>query len=312
MSSTDAEAGVLLGLACGDALGRPIEFRSSHQISQTHGTVTEMLGHGTHNQPAGTITDDTEMALCIARSLAEHHAFRPDDIAERFVAWYDSGPFDIGLMTSDTLQKIKHGASWRDAGQQVWESRAEGSNAGNGSVMRCAPYSLAFRDEWSDLARVSATSSAITHADPRCTYGCIVLNLTLAGLIAQRSTPLEDALAYVEADAPEELLTALRSVPDDTDPDTLRASGYVLDTLQTSLYHGLTADTAEEAIVSAVNMGEDTDTVGAVTGAIAGARFGANALPTRWTSELECTDEIAHLELILLTAEFTVDENLVG
>lgn len=138
------------------------EFRSSHQISQTHGTVTEMLGHGTHNQPAGTITDDTEMALCIARSLSEHHAFRPDDIAKRFVAWYDGGPFDIGLMTSDALQKIKHGVSWRDAGQQVWESRAEGSNAGIGSIMRCAPYSAAFRDEWSDLARVSATSSAIT------------------------------------------------------------------------------------------------------------------------------------------------------
>ncbi|WP_458210284.1 ADP-ribosylglycohydrolase family protein [Haladaptatus sp. NG-SE-30] len=312
MSSIDAEAGVLLGLACGDALGRPIEFRSSHQISQTHGTVTEMLGHGTHNQPAGTITDDTEMALCIARSLADHHAFRPDDIAERFVAWYDSGPFDIGLMTSDALQNIKHGASWRDAGQQVWESRAEGSNAGNGSVMRCAPYSIAFRDEWSDLARVSATSSAITHADPRCTYGCIVLNLTLAGLLTQRPTPLRDALDHIEADAPEELLTALRSVPDGINPDTLSASGYVVDTLQTSLYHGLTADTAEGAIVSAVNMGDDTDTVGAVTGAVAGARFGADAFPDRWTGELECADEIARLESVLMTAEFTVDESSVN
>jgi len=312
MSSTDAEAGVLLGLACGDALGRPIEFRSSKQISQTHGTVTEMLGHGTHNQPAGTITDDTEMALCVARSLAEHHAFRPDDIAERFVAWYDSGPFDIGLMTSDAIQKIKLGASWRDAGQQVWESRAEGSNAGNGSVMRCAPYSIAFRDEWSDLVRVSATSSAITHADPRCTYGCVVLNLTLAGLLAQRPTPLRDALDHIEADAPEELLTALRSVPDETNPDTLRASGYVVDTLQTSLYHGLTADTAEDAIVSAVNMGDDTDTVGAVTGAIAGARFGSNALPDRWIGELECVEEPEHLESVLMTAEFTVDESCVS
>lgn len=274
--------------------------------------VTEMLGHGTHNQPAGTITDDTELALCIARSLAEHQAFRPDDIAERFVAWYDSGPFDIGLMTSDTIQKIKHGASWRDAGQQVWESRAEGSNAGNGSVMRCAPYSIAFRDEWSDLSRVSATSSAITHADPRCTYGCIVLNLTLAGLLARRPTPLRDALDHIEADAPEELLTALRSVPDGINPDTLSASGYVVDTLQTSLYHGLTADTAEDAIVSAVNMGDDTDTVGAVTGAIAGARFGADALPDRWIGELECADEIARLESVLMTAEFTVDESSVS
>lgn len=148
---------------------------------------------------------------------------------------------------------------------------------------------------------MNATSSAITHADPRCTYGCVVFNLTLAGLPAQRPTPLEDALDHIEADALEELLTALRSVPDDTNPDTLRASGYVVDTLQTSLYHGLTADTPEDVIVSAVNMGEDT--VGAVMGAIAGARFGADALPDRWTSELRCADGISHLESVLMTAE---------
>ncbi|WP_254538138.1 ADP-ribosylglycohydrolase family protein [Halomarina litorea] len=110
----------------------------------------------------------------------------------------------------------------------------------------------------------------------------------------------------------EKLLTALRSVPDETNPDTLRASGYVVDTLQTSLYHGLTTDSAEDAIVSAVNMGPDTDTVGAVTGAVTGARSGADALPDRWTGELECADEIARLESVLMTAELTVDESSVS
>ncbi|WP_049908220.1 ADP-ribosylglycohydrolase family protein [Natrinema pallidum] len=311
MSLTDTAAGALLGLACGDSLGRPVEFQSSQQIAQKHGTVTEMLANGTHNQPAGTITDDTEMALCIARSLDEHRAVRPDDVAERFVAWYDSGPFDIGLMTSDALQKIKHDGSWRDAGQQVWESRPEGSNAGNGSVMRCAPYALAFRDDWDTLARVSRLSSSITHADPRCTYGCAVLNLTLAGVLAERETPLEDALAHVEADAPAELLAALRPIPDDTSLDSLRASGYVIHTLQAALYHGLTADTAEDAIVSAVNMGDDTDTVGAVTGAIAGVRFGASELPERWLAELACKNELATLGSTLATTEFAVDDDLI-
>jgi ADP-ribosyl-[dinitrogen reductase] hydrolase len=139
-----------------------------------------------------------------------------------------------------------------------------------------------------------------------------VLNLTLAGLLAQRPTPPRDALNHIEADAPEELLTALRSVLDGINPDTLSASGYVVDTLQTSLYHGLTADTAEDAIISAVIMVDDTDTVGAVTGAIAGARFGADALPDRWIGEMECADEIARLEPVLLTAEFTVDESTVS
>src|SRR6056297_3313744 len=111
--------GALLGLACGDALGRPVEFSTAAQIEREHGRVTEMLANGTHGQPAGTITDDTEMALCIARSLVAHEGFEPADIAARFVEWYESGPFDIGLMTSDALRTIRSGTSWDDAGQQV-------------------------------------------------------------------------------------------------------------------------------------------------------------------------------------------------
>jgi ADP-ribosyl-[dinitrogen reductase] hydrolase len=95
MGVPDAATGVLLALACGDALGRPVEFRSAESIADEHGTVTEMLSHGTHGQPAGTITDDTDLALCIARSLVEQEAFDGDDIADRFHEWYESGPFDI-------------------------------------------------------------------------------------------------------------------------------------------------------------------------------------------------------------------------
>jgi len=78
-----------------------------------------MVGNGTWNQPAGTITDDTEQALCIARSLVERDAFDPEDIAERFVAWYNTGPFDIGVMTRDVLREINSGTPWGVAGQQV-------------------------------------------------------------------------------------------------------------------------------------------------------------------------------------------------
>jgi ADP-ribosyl-[dinitrogen reductase] hydrolase len=288
-------AGAMLGLACGDALGRPVEFNSAVQIEREHGRVTEMLGNGTHGQPAGTITDDTEMALCIARSLAEHGGFDPADVAERFVSWYDAGPFDIGLMTADALREIKSGTSWDEAGHDVWASRPEGKNAGNGSVMRCVPYAIAYADDHDRLADVSRQSSAITHADPRCAHGCAVLNLTVAGLLTDAADPLGDALAAVEDEAPAELLDALRPVPDGIHSTTLRSSGYVVHTLQTALAHGLTADSAEDAIVTAVNMGEDTDTVGAVTGAVAGARFGADALPERWLADLDARDELAAL-----------------
>jgi len=305
MTTNNRVSGVLLGLACGDALGRPIEFRSAETIASQFGTVTELLGDGTHGQPAGTVTDDTELALCIARSLVEHESFDGQDIAERFQEWYEGGPFDIGLMTADAIRKFQRGTSWRDAGREVWEHRGEGSNAGNGSVMRCAPHAIAFADDPSTLVQVSKRSSAITHYDPRCTYGCAILNGTIAGYLRGADSPLETALERVQADAPEELINALRPVPDGIDNAQLQPSGYVVHTLQTALYDALTAETATDAIVTAVNRGGDTDTLGAVTGALAGARFGSESLPERWLNTLDYRDELEGLAQELAVADIT-------
>lgn len=291
----DRARGVLLGLACGDALGRPVEFASASGISAEHDRLDEMVGHGTWNQPAGTITDDTEQALCIARSLVEHQTFDPADIAERFVAWYDSEPFDIGRMTMRSLSRLKHGDTWDEAGQHVWEQSREGQNAGNGSVMRCPPLAIPYANDWDQLVEVSRQSSQITHADPRCTDGCAILNLTVAGLLDDADTPLQDALDYVNADAPDELVTALRPLARGDSPDTLETSGYVVHSLQTALHDGLVVDSAEEAIVTAVNRGGDTDTIGAIAGAVAGARFGASQLPDRWLSAIDEVDELETL-----------------
>lgn len=304
VTSRELAAGALLGLACGDALGRPVEFKSSAEIERIHGRVTDMLGDGTYGQPPGTITDDTELALCIARSLADRKRFNPGDIADRFVDWYERGPLDIGLMTADAIRKLKAGTSWEDAGRDVWEARPEGKNAGNGSVMRCVPHAIAFTDNHETLVEVSRQSSAITHADLRCTYGCAILNCTVAGLLEGRNSPLEDALSLIGDDVPDELREALDAVPDNVAESELSSSGYVVHTLQTALYHGLTADSAEDAIVTAVNMGDDTDTVGAVTGAVAGARFGVHDLPDRWLAELNCEDELRSLATTLSQASF--------
>jgi len=282
----DRAAGILLGLACGDALGRPVEFESANSIASEYDKLTEMLGDGTHRKPPGTVTDDTELAVCIARSLIATEAFDPTDVAARFVEWYESGPFDAGMMTVDSLRRLKRGAAWDSAGRDVWESRPEGQNAGNGSLMRCAPYAIAFADSPETIIQVSRTSSAITHADPRCTYGCAVLNRTLAALLTGENDPLMEAIDAVDGDAPDELVDALEAVPDEIEPEELQSSGYVVHTLQSALYHGLTASSAREAIVDAVNMGRDTDTVGAVTGAVAGARFGADTLPDSWLGYL--------------------------
>ncbi|QLD86040.1 ADP-ribosylglycohydrolase family protein [Natronomonas halophila] len=291
--------GVLLGLACGDALGRPVEFSSPEAIERRHGRVTEMLADGTHGQPAGTITDDTEMALCIARSLAENGEFDPADIAERFVEWKRSGPFDIGIMTSSALRRIENGEPWDEAGHNEWEASREGSNAGNGSLMRCAPYAVAYRNDPETRGTVSRESSAITHADPRCQWGCVLFNDVLAEQLGGNDRPLETALDTLGDNLPEEIETAATEVvayrDGETDSVGLQNSGYVVTTLQAGLYHALTTTSAEAAIVDAVMMGGDTDTIAAVTGALAGARFGVEALPERWLSELAIRDELESL-----------------
>jgi ADP-ribosyl-[dinitrogen reductase] hydrolase len=293
--NTDQARGVVLGLACGDALGRPVEFSARSAIAAEHGQLDEMVGHGTWNQPAGTITDDTEQALCIARSLVEQQDFDPGDIADRFVAWYDSDPFDIGRMTMKSLSRLKHGDDWGEAGQRVWEQSPEGQNAGNGSVMRCPPLAIPYATDWERLVAVSRQSSQITHADPRCTYGCAILNLTVAGFLEDTDAPLQDALDCVGADAPDELVAALEPLARGDSPDTLETSGYVVHSLQTALHDGLSAESARDAIVTAVNRGGDTDTIGAIAGAVAGARFGASTLPDRWLASLDTTAELESL-----------------
>ena len=284
-----------MGLACGDALGRPVEFASASAIAAEHGCLDEMVGHGTWNQPAGTITDDTEQAMCIARSLVDQQTFDPADIADRFVAWYDSGPFDIGQMTRQSLKRLKHGDEWDEAGQYVWENSPEGQNAGNGSVMRCAPLAIPYAADRDRLVTVSRQSSQITHADPRCMFGCVVLNLTVAGLLEDADTPLQDALDYVGSDAPDEFLSALRPLARSDSSGTLETSGYVVHSLQTALHDGLFAESAEDAIVTAVARGGDTDTIGAIAGAVAGARFGGSQLPDRWLRAVNEVDELESL-----------------
>ena len=313
-TQTDRANGVLLGLACGDALGRPIEFKPPHRIEEEHGRVTEMLANGTHRQPAGTITDDTELALRIARSLHKEGKFEPPAVVDGFVEWYDSDPFDIGGLTAATLRRLAGGGDWDKIGIEEWKHLPEGQNAGNGSVMRCAPYGVAFHSVVDDLVTASRVSSAITHADPRCQWSCVVLNATIAGLLSGDDDPLGTAFDVAE-DAPGEVREAVTSIQnalsEDSDPDTvdLKNSGYVVTTLQAGLYHGLTAETAEEAIIDAVMMGGDTDTIAAVAGAVAGARFGGEALPERWLNEITETDKLTELSHSLAVDTFGVSND---
>lgn len=296
---TDKAGGALLGLACGDALGRPVEFKSRRRIRSGYGRVTEMLADGTHSKPAGTITDDTEQALAIARSLDECGDFDGEDIAARFVEWYRSGPFDIGLTTSAALRKLDDGVEWTRAGELALEERGAGAGAGNGSVMRAAPIAVAYADDRDRLVEVSRDTSRITHADERCTDGAAALNVLIAEYLNGGAEPLEAAIDWLSAshgDTSREVLSRLRGVAGEPKADDeLPNGGYVVDTLEAALTVALDAETFEEAVVRAVNLGGDTDTTGAVAGAVAGARFGATEVPDRWLEHIDEEEELRGL-----------------
>ena len=303
--SSDAAEGVLLGLACGDALGQPVEGWSADRIEAEYGTLTDMTA-GARGLGAGAWTDDTEQAVRLARSVVERGAFDPDDVAERFVAWYRRGPTGIGGLTRAVLGRVADGEPWRQVSRDEWERRPEGRNAGNGSVMRCAPLAVAFDPP--ALVAASRESSRVTHWDPRCVYGCELLNRVVSDLVEGDAGDavgvLDDALAALPDDAPAELEGVDGLL--ERDPGAIRPSGYVVDTLEAGLYHGLGAESLEAAIVDAVNMGGDTDTVGAVAGAVAGARFGASAVPDRWLESLHGVDDLRQLGRRLEEGSFDV------
>ena len=287
MDESRRAAGTLVGLACGDALGRPVEFRSSDAVSREHGRVTEMLARGTHGQPTGTVTDDTDLTLALARSLVDRGEFAPADVARRFADWLAADPFDVGLLTAEAVRGYDHAETPADAARTAWEARPEGQNAGNGSLMRCAPPALVY-DDRPRLAERTAAVSALTHADPRCVESCVALTRVVRELLDGAS--VDDALTAAlslarDRSAPTGVREALAVA---TDREARRENdGFVLVTFETALADALTADSFEEAVVTSVSRGGDADTVGAVCGAVAGARFGVEAVPARWTDRVD-------------------------
>jgi ADP-ribosyl-[dinitrogen reductase] hydrolase len=280
----DRFRGCLVGLAVGDALGGPLEFMAADQIAaQYGGPVREMVGGGWLSLRPGEYTDDTQMTLCIAESIVERQAFDMTDVAGRFVVWYDSQPKDIGNITRLALQALKQGAPWQEAGHLA-HRQAGGRSAGNGSVMRCAPVALYRWRDYRQLVADSVDSSRATHWDDLACYGAAALNLVVAELLqGRRQGAVGVAVEALSGLAPAvtQRLATVEGLVD------LRPTGFVLDTLEAALSCWRRAGSFEEALVAAVNLGGDADTVGAVCGALAGADFGLAGIPSRWLESLE-------------------------
>lgn len=273
------------------------------EIRAQFGELRDILGGGWLHLAPGDITDDTQMMLCIAVSITEQGGFEPDDIAARFAAWYHSNPPDIGNTTRRSIQYFVEGRSWEEAALRTHEEMKP-RDASNGSVMRCAPVALYARHDLALNETCSALSSRITHANPLSVDGTVALNAAIAALL---DNPEADALAVaIRAAREPEMREALEMVRRMT-PDQLPASGYVIHTLQAAFWALTTNDDLEETIVAAVNLGADADTTGAVAGALAGAKWGMDAIPGRWLDVLMPHDELVGLADQLLALSLAGD-----
>ena len=274
--------GALLGLAVGDALGTTLEFCPRDQ-SPLH---TEMLGGGAFGVAPGEWTDDTAMALCLAESLVACQGFDPHDQMDRYVRWWQQGEMscqgrciDIGNATLASLMRYQAKPETAYAGSE------HACYSGNGGIMRLAP-AVMVAGSLEQAVSLAVHSSRTTHASPDCLDAAALMGGVLWRLlqgepmrkVLSALTPLNyqgDIIARI-TDGDFRLLSR----------DAISSSGYVIDTLEAALWCCWNAPSLEEALILAANLGDDADTVAAVTGQLAGAAWGDEGIPERWLTPL--------------------------
>lgn len=296
--------GALWGALVGDALGVPVEFYSRTELQRT--PVTDLRAHGSHDQPLGTWSDDSSLAICTVDSLV-HHAFDIGDMGHRFLKWYSEGlwcpwgkVFDIGGTTREALRRIANGTPPEQAGLLD-----EYSN-GNGSLMRIHPVALRFAREPSErLLEYAHRVSAITHAHPRSQMACGFLCLMLAELLAGKdaheahgATARKFQTVYQRPPCARELQQfqpLIAGKLQERLETEISSGGYCVHTLIASVWCLLTTASYTEAVLKAVNLGGDSDTTGTVTGALAGAHYGIQSVPKSWRQAMARGEELRGL-----------------
>ncbi len=283
--------GSILGLALGDALGAPFEFRRAHEIPDP----LPAFELPWNDLPPGSTTDDTAMARNLTRSLVARSEFDPDDLTARHLAWFRSSPPDVGSLTRRVLRRAAAGTPATEAARAVWEERGPEVSAGNGSVMYCAPLGVAYANRPTELEDLGPALSALTHYDRRCGTAVVAVTQAVAAVI--RGEPSRAAVTMAldivqDRDGGEELefLVEAAGVSRPVDgPD----QGFCLFAAGLGLQALVRGDRFEPALRRIVSIGGDTDTNAAVAGALLGAAVGAAALPRAWLARLSESYAIA-------------------
>ena len=295
--------GAMFGLAAADALGVPVEFESREKLQKN--PVDKMLGYGSHAVPKGTWSDDTSMALCTFNSIAQKGKIDLVDNILEFSKWAEDGymtphgeMFDIGRTTLAALRNY-----WENKDVYTCGGKSDYDN-GNGSLMRIMPVSLYnyFKNvsEEESIQNVHEVS-ALTHAHERSLIACGIYDFIVRELMkspekASVNIALKKAQKYY-ADY-KEIKRYDRIFNDafiNTNINQIKSSGYVVDTLEAAIWCLLNTDNYKDYALKAVNLGEDTDTVGAVAGGLAGILYGYDSIPEEWINVLVKRDMISKL-----------------
>jgi ADP-ribosyl-[dinitrogen reductase] hydrolase len=262
--------GAYLGFACGDALGATVEFMSPKQIQKRYGVHRDIIGGGWLGLEAGQVTDDTQMSLAVGQAIIDHQGWNIRAVADNFVAWLESDPPDIGNTCRRGIMR------YRDSGEIYGLPRDD--DAGNGACMRNLPVALATLNRPDCFNEWSLQQSHITHNHPLSNAA----TLTLGRIVNQLINGQNIDVCKQEA---EQLISQHGEFAYNPYPG--KASGYIVDTVQTVLHYFFSTDSFESCLIATVNQGADADTTGALVGMLAGAKYGVEQIPERWLKQLD-------------------------
>jgi ADP-ribosylglycohydrolase len=283
----DKFLGGLIGLAIGDCLGAAVEFSPRG----TFEPVLDMIGGGPFDLNIGQYTDDTSMALCLAQSLIDK-GFDLEDQLIKYLRWYTQGYmsstgkcFDIGITTVRSLQRY--------AKTGTYISPNVYSDAGNGSLMRLIPVPLYYSNNIEEAIQMSGESSKATHGSSEAVDSCKFFGYLISKIINNPKIKKDELLnSYNPEDSLWEGLSekvhniALGSYFNKTEKEIF-SSGYVIHSLEAALWSFYNTDSFKDAVLMAVNLGDDSDTVGAICGQICGVYYGYNSIPQEWVNKLQ-------------------------
>ena len=307
----------IMGVVVGDALGCPVQFKSREEVARH--PVTGMRGYGTFNLPEGSWTDDSSLTIALLESIRRVDEIDLYDIMENFMKWLYDGEFtpygrayDIGRSTMQAIDRYKRNRIVKKCGSDdEW-------NNGNGSLMRIMPaciYCSVMEGSGMyserDAVDVIHAVGGLTHAHIRSNIACglyfFMVKQILNGegsLQNRMQEGLRQGFAFYESYLADKEnlyyydrlrdLAAFRSLP----PDKIKSTGYIVDTLEAAVWSLITTDSFDQALLKAVNLGYDTDTVGAIAGGLAGLYYGYDSIPEKWLLAIKRREWIEEMCLV--------------